>query len=446
MKTIKVTLWGLFLSLTTLWLITALPLPNPLTYFAFRDQFNQYTGIIAIAAMSVAMLLAVRPVWMESYMNGLDKMYRLHKWLGISALTFSVLHWWLTKGTKWMVGWGWLERPERRPPQGEGTQTLSTLENLWRSQRDIAETIGEWTFYIVAIMLALALIKRFPYHLFKKTHQWLAVIYLLLAYHAVILIKTPYWTQPIGWVMGVLLLAGSISAILVLIGRVGKKRQVQGIIQNTHYYPELQVLEFTTYIPKGWSGHKAGQFAFVTSETEAPHPFTIASAWDANTQTITFVVKELGDYTETLNNKLKPNTPITIEGPYGRFDFEGQHPRQIWVAGGIGITPFIARMKHLAQQADGKIIDLFHSTKAIDPEALAKLEADAKAANINLHVLIDDRDGLLTADKIRTAVPDWRTASIWFCGPSGFGTVLKKDFAAQGLKDNAFHQELFAMR
>jgi predicted ferric reductase len=33
-------------------------------------------------------------------------MYRLHKWLGISALSISVMHGWLVNGTKWMVGWG----------------------------------------------------------------------------------------------------------------------------------------------------------------------------------------------------------------------------------------------------------------------------------------------------------------------------------------------------
>ena len=44
-------------------------------------------------------------------------------------------------------------------------------------------------------------------------------------------------------------------------------------------------------------------------------------------------------------------------------------------------------------------------------------------------------------------VPDWREASIWFCGPAGFGKALQKDFAAQGLPVmERFHQELFALR
>jgi len=52
--------------------------------------------------------------------------------------------------------------------------------------------------------------------------------------------------------------------------------------------------------------------------------------------------------------------PVTVEGPYGCFDFEDNHPRQIWVAGGIGITPFVARMKYLAHHpGERQPIDLF---------------------------------------------------------------------------------------
>src|SRR5690606_17409185 len=69
-----------------LWWWAAAPLPQPLTYFSFRALFVQGSGIAAIAAMSLALLLALRPRWLEPHLRGLDKMYRLHKWLGITAL------------------------------------------------------------------------------------------------------------------------------------------------------------------------------------------------------------------------------------------------------------------------------------------------------------------------------------------------------------------------
>jgi predicted ferric reductase len=90
--------------------------------------------------MSVAMLLSVRPKWMERPLNGLDKTYRLHKWLGIAGLVFAVIHWWWAQGKKWMIGWGRLSRPERRPLSGE---SLSQFEQRVRSQRGLAELLGE---------------------------------------------------------------------------------------------------------------------------------------------------------------------------------------------------------------------------------------------------------------------------------------------------------------
>ena len=43
--------------------------------------------------------------------------------------------------------------------------------------RGIAETIGEWAFYAAVILIVLALVKRFPYRWFFRTHRWLALVY-----------------------------------------------------------------------------------------------------------------------------------------------------------------------------------------------------------------------------------------------------------------------------
>ena len=133
--------------------------------------------------------------------------------------------------------------------------------------------------------------------------------------------------------------------------------------------------------------------------------------------------------------------------PYGCFDFEDDHSRQIWVAGGIGITPFVARMKYLVHNpGEHSRIDLFFCTEEYDQEAAEKLIADARAAEVQLHLYYTPRDGFLTGDRIRATVPEWNNASIWFCGPTGFGHALKRDLVANGLRSKDFHQELFRMR
>jgi len=449
MQNIKRAMWGMLALLTVLWLLATPSVFQATSFFALRHSMVQYSGIIAMGAMSVAMILALRPRWPERWFGGLDKMYRLHKWLGIAALVVSAVHWLWSQGPKWAVGWGWLERPVR----GEMPVFENPVQALFMSLRGTAEGVGEWAFYAAIVLIVLALIKYFPYRLFFKTHRLLAIAYLVLVFHAVVLFDFGYWTSMIGVVMAGLLASGTYAALVVLLRRVGAGRQVQGKIVSLQYYPGVHTLEAEIEVSHGWPGHKPGQFAFKTSDSsEGAHPYTIASAWNDKERRITFVAKELGDHTSRLREKLQVGQSVKIEGPYGSFDFD-DGPRQIWIGGGIGITPFIAGMKHIAQERQAQpkqqspAIDLFHSTADYDETAIAKLKADAEAANIRLHVLVDARDGFLTGDRIRAEVPEWRDASIWFCGPAGFGEALRKDFAARGLPvEERFHQELFAMR
>lgn len=444
MKPIKLFFIASLLIFSALWLFADTLIPEPFSYFAFRTVFMQYSGVIAIGVMSLAMMLALRPKWLEPHLNGLDKIYRLHKWLGITALVVSVLHWWMAQGSKWMVGWGWLDKPVRgnRPADIPGF-----IESLFRSQRGLAESVGEWAFYAMAVLLVLALIKRFPYHLFVKTHQLISIAYLLLAYHSVILIRFDYWMQPVGWLMAVLLLGGTVAALLALTGQIGKGRKVKGSIDSICHYDGLGVLEGSVLLQDGWQGHRAGQFAFVTSDKkEGAHPYTIASDWNPDDRRMVFITKALGDHTARLREKLKTGMPVTVEGPYGCFDFDDEQPRQIWIGAGIGITPFVARLKELAKIPGDKPIDLFHPTGEYDQAAIDKLSADTEAAGVTLHLLVSGKDGRLDCDRICTAVPDWAAASIWFCGPAEFGRSMRKAFQARGLGGRHFHQELFQMR
>jgi predicted ferric reductase len=222
---------------------------------------------------------------------------------------------------------------------------------------------------------------------------------------------------------------------------------VGGRIEELIHYPEMHTLVTRIQLDEGWKGHQAGQFAFVTSDArEGAHPYTIASAWDAGKQQITFVTKGLGDHTRRLPERLKIGDPVTVEGPYGCFTFSDQR-RQIWIGAGIGITPFLARLQYLAgRPAESRQVDLFHPTTVLAPQARDVLAESARAAGARLHLLVGDGEGRLDGERLRRTVPDWKDASIWFCGPSAFGAALRANLVAHGLAPGAFHQELFEMR
>ena len=451
MRHLKIAFWGTLATLSGLWLIADPLALRPAGFFPFRGSMVQFSGVLAMGCMSLAMILALRPRWPERWLGGLDKMYRLHKWLGIGGLVLGVAHWLWAKGPKWAVGLGWLERPSRGPRPAID----NALQQFLATQRGTAEAVGEWAFYAAVLLIVVALVHRIPYRIFYKTHRLIAVAYLVLVFHAVVLLQFSHWTTPLGVLMAGMLAGGTAAAVMVLLRRIGAGRKAEGKIVDLYYYPELRVLEGEIDIPQGWPGHTAGQFAFVTSDaSEGAHPYTIASDWHPAEHRLKFITKELGDYTRTLRERLRIGQPVSVEGPYGCFTFEDACPRQIWVGGGIGITPFIARMKQIARGRQARPgmsgpqeIHLFHTTADYSEEAIAKLRADAAAANVDLHVLHDARHGRLTGERIRAAVPGWREASIWFCGPSGFGAALRQDFAGHGLNvGKRFHQELFALR
>ena len=442
MKNIKIGYGVLIIGLSLLWLQADPLLPANFGYFDVRHMLVTYTGILGIGVMSIAMLLALRPVRIEPLLGGLDKSYRLHKWLGITGLVVSIIHWLWAQGTKWAVGWGLLTKPHKGP---QPEQTVE-LFRFFRSQRGLAESIGEWAFYAVVVLLVLALLKRFPYRYFFKTHRLLAVVYLALVVHSVVLLPFEFWGEPIGPLMLLLMAAGSVAAVVSLFRRVGCKRRAVGEIVEVVHHRDNRVLKFAIKLKDNWPGHQAGQFAFVTLDPrEGAHPYTISSAWH-NDGHLFFLVKGIGDYTRTLPEKVKVGDLVTVEGPYGRFDFSGSRPRQIWVGGGIGITPFIARMQALAATPDGKDIDLFYCTSEPDEAFIDELRRHAERANVHLHVLVSGRDGRLDAERLCQAVPQWQAADIGFCGPAGFGQALREGLKARGLDADRFHQELFEMR
>lgn len=446
MRNITTALWAVLLVPAALWMAVEPAALRADTFIALRNNMVQMSGVMAMAAMSAAMILALRPRWLERRLDGLDKMYRLHKWLGIAGLSLAVTHWLWAKGPKWATAWGLVERP----PRGPRPLPDSAIEQTLSSWRGLAEGVGEWAFYAMALLIVLALLKRFPYRRFFQTHRLLALGYLVMVFHAVVLTKFAYWTTPLGAGLAVLLAAGTAAAAVVLLRRVGAGRQVGGHVAALRDFPALRCLEVRVALETGWQGHQAGQFAFVTFDRkEGAHPFTIASAWDASDNTLSFVIKELGDHTGQLRHDLAVGQAVVIEGPYGRFTFDDDCPRQIWVGGGIGITPFLARARQLAagQGRDGQQVDLIHTTQDEDPEALAELRTLAQQAGIRLHVLVDGRDGRLSGERLRTLVPGWDRASLWFCGPAGFGHALRDDLARHGMAvSRRFHQELFAMR
>lgn len=394
--------------------------------------FTQLTGLLSLGMMAFAVILATRPRWMEPGIGGLDRMYRLHKWLGIGALVVAVLHWLVRTGGHHRYG---------APGWAGGAETL--FPSLIGPARGLAEP----ALLLMIVLTVMALVKLIPYCVFRKCHVVMAGLFILFAFHSLVLMRPDYWPTPFGWATVALSVAGTVASVSTLIHHFRGPSGAEARVVGSRYYPELKVLEIDLEVSEAWKGHLPGQFAFVTTDTkEGGHPFTISTAWNPESRRIGFIAKELGDFTAGLRRAFRDGACVKIEGPYGRFTFDSPKPRQIWIGAGIGITPFVAKLRERAAHPSNTPVDLFHATHSVSDEALGRLTADARAAGVKLHVRVTARDGHLDAREIMDAVPDWKEASVWFCGPAAFGAHLRRDLVAAGLSPGDFHQELFEMR
>lgn len=405
-----------------------------------RQEAMYLSGLISIGLMSLAMYLATRPLWLETPFGGMDRVYRAHKWAGILGGSFAIMHWLvemsgdLLKSTIGRAG---------RVPKENAAGLLGNM-------RSLAEDFGEWGFYILLALLAITLWKRFPYRPWRFLHRAMPVIYLVLAFHSILLAPRDYWAQPVGWLLAGLLAAGIYGALRSLLGTIGQGRRIRGTILAVTQ-PAVDIIAVSCRLPENWPGHDAGQFALVTfTADEGAHPFTIASA-DRGDRTIEFRIKALGDHTRQLPRLLQPGQPVEIEGPYGRFDMAqiNRQARQLWVAGGIGVTPFLAWLDALQNKAAAPPTADFHyctRNSAADPFVAELTSLCATLPTISLHVH-DARQGdtLDAATLLKNPAPG-HTSEVWFCGPAGLAQVLRQGLKKMGQTRLHFHQEAFEMR
>jgi len=402
----------------------------PASYWDWRRELILLSGVLLMACMSSAMLLAMRQGWVERLLGGLDKNYVLHRRLGIAAGLLLAAHWLIKLSPSLVMSLHLAAARVRHGGHGHGF-----------SLAGLAKDVGEWTAWAVLAMVLLALLRAVPYRFWRKLHLLFAPLYLLGVFHSVVLMPASLWLTPIGMLSAALMVIGSAAAVWSMAGRIGKARRFQGRITQINHLPGDQ-LEVVCHPGSQWQGHKAGQFAMLTFDhAEGAHPFTIASAPRKNGE-LRFIIKALGDYTRKLESTLHQGNRVDLEGPYGCFTQPDQLAPQVWVAGGIGVTPFLAWLEARAEQAQPlPEVDFYYCVaRASQAARLDEIYAACQHTGVRLH-LIESQLGQRLEAQMLPAV-----ANVWFCGPQSLGTALASGLSQRQGPPTSFHSEAFAMR
>lgn len=212
--------------------------------------------------------------------------------------------------------------------------------------------------------------------------------------------------------------------------------------------------------PDGHEGLRftAGQYAWITLGPTPfslqQHPFSFSSSAD-HPEHLEFTVKGLGDFTESLDRG-DAGRRAFVEGPYGTFVLTEPATRGgVFVAGGIGVTPFMSMLRTLADRKDPRHFMLFYGNanerEIVFREELARLQGVLHLEVF--HVLEDptsDWDGLrgfITDEILAAHLPTEGRADYeyYVCGPEPLIDVAEGALIRQAVPLDRLHAERFAI-
>lgn len=385
-------------------------------------------GAASIAAMGLALVLSIRARWLEPLFGGLDRIYGAHKWLGIAALLL-------------MVGHNTIE------PELEAVVRETSLG-------EIASDVGEFAFNGFIALIALSWVKRIPFTrlelpwpVWRFTHRFTGALFAVAAFHQLAIDKPAGLDGTLDLYMNGWSLAGlSAWAYTQCVAPFLRSRRF--VLENIRQHG--RVTELVLRPEKRALRWRPGQFAFVSAPEAGmaeAHPFTIASAPRGDGR-MHFCTKALGGWTRRLPRQVAAGQRLRVDGPYGRFLFRKRVQRQVWLAGGIGITPFLAWAEALGP-ADQQQICLVW-TVATRAEAFAAEHLWAIAARhpgLTVQIVVSTEHGRLTAQRLIELVPfSMREAQLFYCGPRGLRDAIATGLRALGQRPRRMHHEAFELR
>jgi predicted ferric reductase len=245
----------------------------------------------------------------------------------------------------------------------------------------------------------------------------------------------------------------------VLIGGVGLAFYAYRELLARHFLPhhDYQVKDVSTVAPGLVDVHlkplgkalafRPGQFAMIYLETKdgwQRHPFSISGAPDG--EDIRITVKALGDHTAKLPDVVQPGMPAVVSGPYGRFDRRTGTVRQVWIAGGVGITPFLSWLRSLEGEL-AETVDFFVTSAGRSPFADEIQMIAQDHPRLTVHLIDTSTDGRLTPDQVLEAVDaDPRELSVFMGGPDPMLRQFRRALRASGVRAANIHREYFHWR
>lgn len=392
---------------------------------SITTSFGQIFGLVGMALFSINLILSGRFKFLDKYFKGLDKVYLNHGRIGSIAFSMILFH-----------------------------PIFLVVQYLMISTKEAALffvpfihmpiTWGIISLVIMIILIIFTFYVKIKYNIWKFSHKFMTLAFFFAVLHTLTISSDISRNM----ILRYYILTLALSGLFVVFRKayfdyfVNKKLQYKVLRVNSL---NNDVVEIEMEPVGSKLNFTAGQFAFFTflsvGVTSESHPFSISSSSQDNNLKIT--VKNLGDFTKLLLN-LKKDDGVLIDGPYGYFSYKNvKSNNQIWIAGGIGITPFYS----MAQSLDnGHTIDFYYSVKEEKEAVYVKELQDisTKNPNFKFNLWSAKEKGYINAGVVSSLSGGTKDKDIFFCGPPVLMESLKDQFVSLGVDISNIHYENFS--
>lgn len=192
--------------------------------------------------------------------------------------------------------------------------------------------------------------------------------------------------------------------------------------------------------------HFAGQFLLYhlpigQTPEEGEHYFTIAAAPDDHV--IQISTRLTGSAFKNALNNIPVGGSIEAEGSDGDFIWDDKLKQAIFIAGGIGITPFRAILRQLQAEHKQPHIKLLYGNKTAD-EIVFRDELEEMARSwpgLTIDYVI--QPDIIDAARIQAALNDMPGATVYVSGPEPMVEAMEKTLASLHIPEERQQRDYF---
>lgn len=172
---------------------------------------------------------------------------------------------------------------------------------------------------------------------------------------------------------------------------------------------------------------------------------------NADGDELTFAVKPAGEVSEWIRANLCVGDLLDVTVPFGDIPVPSPEMPLVLISAGIGITPMVGLLEHLAAQESGAEVRVLHADRSDTSHPLRERQRELVRSlpNATLEVWYEDgvtsgepdaHPGRMSLDGIDFS----DDVHVYLCGADGFVRAVRAQLADRGLPAERVHCELFS--